>query len=149
MAMRVVVTGGAGHLGSAVCEVLAEAGLDVLSVDRVYERDLPVRQEVANLLDGPGVYRLLRDHEAVVHLANIPNPFGPTPPQQVDSDNVTMDMNVFQAAVQSGCAQAHLLQLGASLLGQPIQWTSRKCPVAFLTCRLTATYPRGPETPTR
>jgi nucleoside-diphosphate-sugar epimerase len=102
MAMRVVVTGGAGHLGSAVCEVLAEAGLDVLSVDRVYERDLPVRQEVANLLDGPGVYRLLRDREAVVHLANIPNPFGPTPPQQLYSDNVTMDMNVFQAAVELG-----------------------------------------------
>ena len=96
--------------------MLAEAGLDVLSVDRVYERDLPVRQEVANLLDGPGVYRLLRDHEAVVHLANIPNPFGPTPPQQVDSDNVTMDMNVFQAAVELGAASSSS-PLGASLLG--------------------------------
>jgi nucleoside-diphosphate-sugar epimerase len=100
--MRVVVTGGAGHLGSAVCQVLADVGFQVHAVDRVYRRELSVPLEVADLLDGQAAYRLLAACDAVVHLANHPNPFGPLPPQQLYADNVAMDINVFQAAVDLG-----------------------------------------------
>ncbi len=102
MPMRVVVTGGAGGLGSAVCRVLADAGLDVRAVDRVHTRDLPVPLEILDLLDGHGVYHVLEGGDAVVHLANHPNPFGHLPPQQLYADNVAMDMNVFQAAADLG-----------------------------------------------
>jgi nucleoside-diphosphate-sugar epimerase len=100
--MRVVVTGGAGNLGSPVCRALAGAGLQVRAVDRVYRREVPVPLEIADLLDAQAVYRLLTGCDVVVHLANHPNPHGHLPPQRLYAENVVMDMNVFQAAADLG-----------------------------------------------
>jgi nucleoside-diphosphate-sugar epimerase len=102
MAMRVLVTGAAGHLGTAVCKALAEGGLDLRPTDRVYSSDLPAPLKVADLLDSGAVYPLMEGCEAVVHLANHPRPLSHVPPQQLYSENVTMDMNVFQAAADLG-----------------------------------------------
>jgi len=102
MPMRVLVTGAAGHLGTAVCKALAEAELDLRPTDRVYSSDLPAPLKLADLLDGATLYPLLEGCEAVVHLANYPRLLSDVPPQQLYSENVAMDMNVFQAAADLG-----------------------------------------------
>jgi len=102
MSETVLVTGATGRLGRAVCAALAEAGLDVRGTDLCFRAEMPCRLDVADLLSAPAAYRLLAGCGAVVHLANHPNVgAGPTP-QRVYTENVAMDANVFQAAVELG-----------------------------------------------
>ncbi|HEX9768779.1 MAG TPA: UDP-glucuronic acid decarboxylase family protein [Kiloniellales bacterium] len=56
MRKRVLVTGGAGFLGSHLCERLLEQGCDVLCVDNLFTG---TRQNVLHLLDNP-FFELLR-----------------------------------------------------------------------------------------
>lgn len=102
MAQRVLVTGAAGRLGREVCKAIVDAGHELRATDRVYQRDLPFRLEVAELLDPPAAYRLAEGCDAVIHLANHPNAHGRIPPPQLYSENVTLNANVFQAAVDLG-----------------------------------------------
>ena len=102
MPTQVLVTGAAGYLGGEVCKAIAETGRELRAVDHVYRKDLPFRLEVADLLDGARVYRLLEGCDAVVHLANHPNMHRRIRAQQLYQENVTLDMNVFQAAVDVG-----------------------------------------------
>ena len=74
--MRVLVTGGAGYIGSVVIEELAATGHDVLAYDDLStgHRDAvraPARLIEGDLLDAPAVEAALRTHriEAVVHMA--------------------------------------------------------------------------------
>jgi nucleoside-diphosphate-sugar epimerase len=102
MSQRVLVTGAAGRLGRAVVATLHEAGFDVVAADQTYNRDLPVRTQVLDLRDPLGVYRVMDGCQAVAHLANHANAFSGPSPQQLYAENVAMDMNVFQAAVDVG-----------------------------------------------
>jgi nucleoside-diphosphate-sugar epimerase len=101
MTGKVLVTGAAGHIGSDVCRILAEAGLEVCGVDRVYASE-PVRVEPIDLLDPLPVYRLVEGCDAVVHLANHPRMRSGIPAQTLYAENVTLNANVFQAAVDVG-----------------------------------------------
>jgi UDP-glucose 4-epimerase len=73
--MRVMVTGGAGYVGSHAAKLLAEKGHDVLIVDNLAEGHraavgkLPL--VVVDTLDGPQMTELLKKHriEAVMHFA--------------------------------------------------------------------------------
>ncbi len=98
----VLVTGAAGRLGSQTVSALCEAGFEVRATDINYRRDLPVRLELRDLLDGRAVYPLAEGCDAVVHLANHPGPHSHVSPQQLYRENVSMDINVFQAAVDVG-----------------------------------------------
>jgi nucleoside-diphosphate-sugar epimerase len=102
MTQKVLVTGAAGRVGSGVVRGLVEAGLDVRATDHVYTDELPVPVEVAELLDAAPVYRLVEGRDAVVHLANHPRPMAGMAPQRLYVENVTMNANVFQAAVDVG-----------------------------------------------
>jgi nucleoside-diphosphate-sugar epimerase len=100
--MRVLLTGAAGRLGSETCRHLVAAGFDVVATDHVFRGDLPVRVRVIDLLDRHAVYPLLEGCEAVVHLANHPNLGSISPPQRLYAENLTMNANVFHAAVELG-----------------------------------------------
>ena len=100
--MKVLVTGATGRLGSVVCKQLVADGHDVLATDQRFAADLGAKLVLADLRDAHAVYPLLEGQEAVVHLGNIPNlSVGPTA-QAVLGDNVTMNANVFRAAVDVG-----------------------------------------------
>lgn len=102
MASQVLVTGAGGYLGGHVVKALVEAGWAVRATDRSFRRDSLVRLEVADLLDLPAVYRLVDGCDAAVHLANHPNAHSRVPGPQLYAENVAMDINVFQAAVDVG-----------------------------------------------
>ena len=74
--MRVLVTGGAGYIGSTITEVLIESGHDVVVYDNLRKGHAAAVPEaagfiVADLADGQALRSALGDHEteAVVHMA--------------------------------------------------------------------------------
>jgi nucleoside-diphosphate-sugar epimerase len=102
MPQRVLVTGAAGRLGSEVCRVLAEEGLELCAVDIRYTDELPVQVHVLDLLDGLSLYGHLRGCDALVHLGNHPHPGACPAPQQLYRENVAMNINAFQGAADVG-----------------------------------------------
>jgi nucleoside-diphosphate-sugar epimerase len=99
--MNVLPTGAAGHLGYYACRTLTEAGHTVRATDKEFRADLPVRVEIADLLDRPACYRLMEGVEAVVHLGNH-STFRGRDAQRVFNENMAMNMNIFQAAAEAG-----------------------------------------------
>ena len=100
--MKVLVTGATGRLGPLVCKELLQRGHDVLGTDQRFAPGLTFPVKLADLRDWRAVYPLLEGREAVVHLGNISNlRVGPSP-QVVLGDNVSMNGNVFRAAVDLG-----------------------------------------------
>ena len=99
--MKILLTGACGYLGVHVCQRLAGAGFEIRATDRLLSRDLPVAVQVEDLLRRDVCYGLVEGCDAVVHLANHPNARSGDP-QRVFGENVTMNMNVFQAAVEAG-----------------------------------------------
>jgi nucleoside-diphosphate-sugar epimerase len=100
--MKILVTGAAGRLGSVVCRTLAKRGHEVLASDQKYGAELGVPQHLADLRDPLSSYGLLEGQDALVHLGNIPNLAAGISPQVVLSDNTTINVNVFRAAVDVG-----------------------------------------------
>ena len=78
--MKVVVTGGFGHIGSWASHYLVQAGHEVLAVDRS-KRDLSylagmedrITHVPVDVLDQAAMYRLFREEEidGVIHVAGI------------------------------------------------------------------------------
>jgi nucleoside-diphosphate-sugar epimerase len=100
--MKVLVTGATGRLGTVVCKELSRRGHDVLGTDQRYAPGLGVPLKLADLRDALAVYPLLEGCDALVHLGNIPNlGLGPSA-QVVLGDNVSMNSNVFRAALDLG-----------------------------------------------
>lgn len=70
--MRVLVTGGGGFLGLALCRALRQRGYQVSSINRSdYPAlaELEVEQHRADLADFDALSEILRDHDAVFHVA--------------------------------------------------------------------------------
>ena len=100
--MKVLVTGASGRLGTHVCKELVRCGYEVLGTDQRADAELGVPLSLADLRDPHAVYPLLGGCGAVVHLGNIPNLSRGPSPQVVLSDNVSMNANVFRAALDLG-----------------------------------------------
>ncbi len=120
---RVMVTGGAGFVGSHLCERLIEASCEVLCVDNFYTGS---RQNVLHLLDNPR-FELLR-HDITfplyVQVDQIYNLACPASPVHYQNDPVqTTRVNVHGAINMLGLAKrvsARILQASTSeVYGDP------------------------------
>ena len=115
--MRIAVTGSSGKLGAVVVTYLAEAGHDVLSLDRVGERRDGFL--VVDFRDYGQVVDALADVEAIVHLAAIPAS-GLAPEAETFHNNMLSTFNVFQAARRLGISTI-VYASSETLLGLPLE----------------------------
>ena len=100
---RYLVTGGSGRLGRSVVAVLAEAGHEVVSVDRTHHDDGPVRHLVCDLSDAAATAACFAEvrPDAVVHLAAIAVPFG-RPDPELYAVNTGLAFSVLEASLAAG-----------------------------------------------
>ena len=136
---RYLVTGGAGRLGRSVVGVLADAGHEVISVDRVAVPGLPALQVVRELGGPETLVDVLRDHrvDAIVHLAAIAVPFS-APDDVIFRTNTSLAFAVLDAAKQAGVG-AVLISSSPTVIGYnaPTGWAPSALP-------LTEEHPRAP-----
>jgi UDP-glucose 4-epimerase len=132
---RIFVTGGSGRLGRSVVAGLAEAGHEVISVDRdaVPAGHLPpgVVQETADLLSPGEALRLLRAAapDAVIHLAAIAVPFS-APEDVIFSTNTRLAYAVISAATELGVPKIVTASSPTVLgYGSPSGWLPDRFPV--------------------
>ena len=126
--MRVIVTGGSGRAGSHVVRALANAGHDVVNVDRARANGLPGRQILIDLNDAGEVYDIFAQvqPEGVCHLAANPSPQG-FARNATFVGNVTITYNVLQAAGDAGVSR--LISAGSEMA---TGWlTTEQLPPAF------------------
>ncbi len=100
--MKVLVTGAVGRLGSCVCRLLGERGIDFVAVDRVSDDSVDYPVKVVDLSSSGSVDYLLEGVDILVHFANYPN-FTSASPEEVYTVNVSMNMRMFSAAARQGC----------------------------------------------
>jgi nucleoside-diphosphate-sugar epimerase len=111
---NIVVTGGSGKAGRAVCRHLVERGYTVLNIDMVaspdpvcplLKVDLTDFAQVMDAMQWTGgkdhPFRKFRTPDAVVHLAAIPAP-DLMPEEVTFRSNVVSTYNVFDAALRAG-----------------------------------------------
>jgi len=110
--MRVIVTGGAGFIGSELTRQLARAGAKVTVLDsfvsgkRQYVKDLAARIVRADICDRAKVTRCMKDQEIVYHLAALPFiPDSYVNPKQFFKVNVEGSINIMWEAIQSKSAE--------------------------------------------
>ncbi|AXK34130.1 NAD-dependent epimerase/dehydratase family protein [Streptomyces armeniacus] len=101
--MKVLVTGGSGFLGRAVCAQLAEAGHDVRSLSRTPHPRLAalgVRQHLDDVRDARAVEGATAGCDAVVHCAARAGLSGPV--SAYEAVNVAGTRNVVAACLRNG-----------------------------------------------
>lgn len=128
---NVVVTGGSGKAGRAVCRDLVAHGYNVLNIDMqpstdpvcpFYKVDLADFGQVMDAMQWTGgkdhPFRKFRSPDAVVHFAAIPAP-DLVPEEVTFRNNVTSTYNVFDAAIRAG-AKRIVWASSETTLGLPL-----------------------------
>lgn len=124
--MRVLVTGGAGYIGSVVAEELLKAGHQVVVYDNLsqgHRQAVPPGAELieADLADAAAVRAALRRHriQAVVHLAaNLLVSESAANPAKYFRNNVANSLNLIEAMVELGVARL-VFSSTAAVYGEP------------------------------
>lgn len=138
---RVVVTGGSGRLGRSVVAGLAEAGYDVVSVDRALPADSrraehpAVEHRAAELTDPEATLALMRSvaPEAVVNLAAIAVPFS-APEHVILQTNAVIAHTVAAAATEAGARRIVMASSPTVLgYGSPAGWLPPSFPLTERT----------------
>jgi len=132
---RIFVTGGSGRLGRSVVAGLAEAGHEVISVDRdaIPAEQLPAGagQYTADLLAPGEAERLIRETapDAVIHLAAIAVPFS-APEDVIFSTNTRLAYAVISAATDAGVPKIVTASSPTALgYGSPAGWLPPSFPL--------------------
>lgn len=132
---RIFVTGGSGRLGRSVVAGLAQAGHEVISVDRdaIPADQLPagVEQETGDLLAPGEALRLLRETrpDAVIHLAAIAVPFS-APEEVIFGTNTRLAFAVVSAATELGIGKIVTASSPTALgYGCPEGWLPESFPL--------------------
>lgn len=132
---RIFVTGGSGRLGRSVVAGLAEAGHNVISVDRdaIPADQLPagVVQETGDLLAPGEAMRLLQETkpDAVIHLAAIAVPFS-APEDVIFATNTRLAYAVVSAATELGVGKIVTASSPTVLgYGSPAGWLPDSFPL--------------------
>jgi UDP-glucose 4-epimerase len=124
--MRVLVTGGAGYIGSVVSEELLKSGHEVVVYDSLYKghREMVADGATfvqAELADAPRLHDVLREHriEGVVHMA-ADSLVGEsvTNPAKYYRNNVTAGLTLLDAMVDCGVKKI-VFSSSAAVYGEP------------------------------
>ena len=124
--MRILVTGGAGYIGSVVVDELVRSGAEVIVLDNLSQGHRPAVHPQAAFVEGDLADRTLLDHlfeahpvDGVMHFASrtlvgesMENPF------LYVGENVRNGLNLLEAAVQHG-VRRFILSSTANLFDQP------------------------------
>jgi len=115
--MKIVITGSSGLLGRYVASAIVAAGHDVLGIDAVAPAECNWTHVSADLTDLGLTLQLIRDCDAVAHIAAIPRPLGKAP-GEVFKTNMAIAYNVVEAAALSK-ARRFIYASSFSVLGYP------------------------------
>ena len=99
--MKIAVTGGAGDIGTYVCDELIKAGHDVVCLDVAAPR-IDVKFQKVDLMRLEDTCKAVEGMDRVVHLAAIPDPYQGDPFERVIGVNTTLSYTVFEAARLAG-----------------------------------------------
>jgi nucleoside-diphosphate-sugar epimerase len=128
---RYLVTGGSGRLGRSVVRVLAEAGHDVVSLDRSPVPGLPAEQRSVDLLDSAATRDAVAGirPDGIVHLAAISVPFS-LPDPEIFAVNTALAWGVREAALEAGVPSL-LLASSPTVIGYgcPTGWEPSALPI--------------------
>jgi len=128
---RYIVTGGSGRLGRSVVTVLAEAGHEVVSIDRSPVDGMPARQLSLDLTDAEATHRAFAElrPDGVVHLAAIAVPFS-LPDDEIFAINTHLAWSVLEATIAAG-AESLLIASSPTVIGYgcPAGWTPSTLPI--------------------
>ncbi len=124
--MKVLVTGGAGYIGSVAVDTLIASGYDVVVFDNLYMGHRSAINPAAtfvhaDLKDADVVLATMEEHrpEAIMHFASY-SLVGEsmTAPEKYLGENVSNALNLIDAAVKCG-VQRFILSSTAALFGDP------------------------------
>ena len=126
MNKAVLVTGGAGYIGSHTCHQLVEAGYKVVVVDNFYSGHRWAVPDEALLVEGDAgdtdlTTRLMREHDVdtVIHFAgHIVVPESVTDPLKYYRNNTQNSRNLIEACISAGVSQL-VFSSTAAVYGEP------------------------------
>ncbi len=124
--MNVLVTGGAGYVGSVVAEALLDRGHKLIVLDNLKQghRDAVVAQAelvVADICDAQGLERVFRQSkiDAVMHMAaETTVEYSVTDPKRYFRNNIVGGINLLDAIVQYGVDKL-IFSSSAAVYGEP------------------------------
>jgi len=132
--MRIVVTGGSGRLGRSLVAGLADAGHELVSIDRAPAAELErdgVAQVSADLSDAEATASVLSESraDALIHLAAIAVPFS-APEDVIMRTNAGLAVSVLHGAVRAGIPRIVAASSPTVLgYGCPQGWAPERLPL--------------------
>lgn len=95
---HVIVTGGGGRIGGVVVRDLLEHGHQVTILDRRMQKETPCKFVFTDLRDRAHVQPAMESAEVLVHIGELPGPWGAATFEQVYSENAAAGSTVMQTA---------------------------------------------------